>query len=284
MTGRWLLAVLLLAAPAAAGTLRGVAVDDLTNRPVGEAQVVLLADSARYATTDSLGAFAFRGVPADKYTLQIAGIHYDIWSTEVVVSERDTANVQARLIALPILGSLAGVVTEGGGKRGLRHAHVAVEDLGIEVVTEDDGTYWLDGLSAGTHRVRVTALGHDPVTLAANVEPERGTYLAVDLPPSGRKTPRETVLPAADTSAVIRFVVPDTSRSMGLGARRPVRLEILQQDRPVRTLIAGPLAAESYAVFWDGRDDRGRKLPPGAFRYRLRIAQSTAAEGDLLLR
>jgi hypothetical protein len=151
-------------------------------------------------------------------------------------------------------------------------------------VSDDDGTFWLDDVPAGSHRVRVTALGCDPVSLSAVVEPERGTYVAVDLPVSGRKKPHETFVPAADSAAVIRFAVPDTAQRAGLGAKRSVRLEILSQDRPVRALVTGLLAAEAYAIYWDGRDDRGKKLAPGAYRYRLRVADRTAAEGDVVLR
>lgn len=284
MRGRLLLLAALLASPAAAGTLKGVAIDDVTGHPVSDAQVALIIDPVRSVHTDSLGAFAFRGVAPGTWTVQIAGIFYEVWSTEVRIGERDTVNVQARLTPMPIPGALAGIVTTAGGKRGVRHAHVAIEDLALEGVSDDDGTFWLDGVPAGSHRVRITALGCDPVSLSAMVEPSRGSYVAVDLPASGRKAPRETFLPAADTAAVIRFAVPDTALTAGLGSKRPVRLEILRQDRPVRVLVKGVLAAEAYAIYWDGRDDRGQKLAPGPYRYRLLIAERPAAEGDLVLR
>jgi hypothetical protein len=47
--------------------------------------------------------------------------------------------------------------------------------------------------------------------------------------------------------------------------------------RLVRTLVDDQLAGESYSVEWDGRDDRGRHLPSGAYFYSLRAGERTLA-------
>jgi hypothetical protein len=51
----------------------------------------------------------------------------------------------------------------------------------------------------------------------------------------------------------------------------PVRLRVFDVvGRPVRTLVDGaPLPAGPHAFSWDGRDDRGRRVVPGLYSYRL---------------
>ncbi|MEZ4654356.1 MAG: agmatine deiminase family protein [Candidatus Eisenbacteria bacterium] len=44
------------------------------------------------------------------------------------------------------------------------------------------------------------------------------------------------------------------------------------QGRLVRSLLVGQVSAGPHEVHWDGRDDAGRTLPAGVYRYRLRAA------------
>jgi hypothetical protein len=57
------------------------------------------------------------------------------------------------------------------------------------------------------------------------------------------------------------------------GAGQPVTLEIVDlRGRVVRTLLAGPRAAGRHEIAFDGRDQRGERLPSGAYLARLRTA------------
>lgn len=38
-----------------------------------------------------------------------------------------------------------------------------------------------------------------------------------------------------------------------------------QQETLVRTLVEGTVAPGNYSIFWDGRDDRDKRLPGGAY-------------------
>jgi agmatine/peptidylarginine deiminase len=65
----------------------------------------------------------------------------------------------------------------------------------------------------------------------------------------------------------------ETSFSFSLAY--PDRVELVVFDtrgRRVRTLIDGVRPAGDHEIRWDGRDDAGRSLPAGVYRYRLRAA------------
>ena len=50
----------------------------------------------------------------------------------------------------------------------------------------------------------------------------------------------------------------------------PVRLQVFNLlGQPLKTLVAGPLAAGAHQVGWDGRDEQGRPVSTGVYVYRL---------------
>ncbi|WP_397546298.1 FlgD immunoglobulin-like domain containing protein [Rhodothermus marinus] len=62
-----------------------------------------------------------------------------------------------------------------------------------------------------------------------------------------------------------------------LPAPTPVRLEVYDLlGRSVRVLVEGPLGAGTHTFVWDGRDGRGRRLPPGLYVLRLEAGGRTA--------
>jgi len=52
----------------------------------------------------------------------------------------------------------------------------------------------------------------------------------------------------------------------------------------VRTLVSSSLVPAQYSVPWDGRDDRGRALPNGAYFYRLETGELRAVRRALMVR
>jgi hypothetical protein len=65
----------------------------------------------------------------------------------------------------------------------------------------------------------------------------------------------------------------------------PVHVAIYDvSGRLVRTLLHGPLASGPHALTWDGRDDRRRLVPAGAYFYRLTAGASVTARRILRLR
>jgi hypothetical protein len=65
----------------------------------------------------------------------------------------------------------------------------------------------------------------------------------------------------------------ETVFSFALAYAEHVELAVFDtQGRKVRSLIEGTRSAGPHEVRWDGRDDSGRELPAGVYRYRLRAA------------
>lgn len=66
---------------------------------------------------------------------------------------------------------------------------------------------------------------------------------------------------------------PGTTFRFNLAYAEPAQLLVLDlRGRLVRTLIDGICAAGTTEVFWDGRDDAGRPVAAGTYRYLLRAA------------
>ena len=53
--------------------------------------------------------------------------------------------------------------------------------------------------------------------------------------------------------------------------------------RSVRTLLEGPVTGGRHDVLWDGRDASGRRVPPGAYFYELRLDGARSATRKLIL-
>ncbi len=70
------------------------------------------------------------------------------------------------------------------------------------------------------------------------------------------------------------------------GAQGPVRTTLRFYDvrgRVVRTLVDGLVPPGRYAVQWDGRDDRGARVPPGVFFYEYTAGPTRLTKRALLL-
>lgn len=75
----------------------------------------------------------------------------------------------------------------------------------------------------------------------------------------------------------------EVALSFDLPRATPVALVLYDAlGRPVRRLVDGTLAAGSYRLVWDGRDQAGRSVASGVYFYRL-VADAFAASGRLAL-
>jgi peptidoglycan/xylan/chitin deacetylase (PgdA/CDA1 family) len=90
--------------------------------------------------------------------------------------------------------------------------------------------------------------------VSARVEPGDGAGVGVVL---GQAFPN----PAQDSASTIPF---------SLSRPGSVSIQILDlSGRSVRTLVHAGMDAGDHAISWDGRDDRGDRVPPGIYLYRL---------------
>ena len=80
-------------------------------------------------------------------------------------------------------------------------------------------------------------------------------------------------------STTIPYRVPAGKEYQG------VRLSVYDlSGRMVRTLVYGEQPPGRYDLIWDGRDDQGRRMPPGIYPYRLEVAGKTVVRKMVLLR
>jgi len=74
----------------------------------------------------------------------------------------------------------------------------------------------------------------------------------------------------------IRYQLPEVSR---------VRLRVFNiLGQEIKTLVDGVQEPGFYRIHWDGRDDSGKKVPPGVYLYRLRAGEFKATRKMLILR
>ena len=72
---------------------------------------------------------------------------------------------------------------------------------------------------------------------------------------------------------------------MSFAIPRATTVELVVFDilgRPVRRVVDGPMEAGAYRLFWDGRDQLGRRVASGVYVYRL-LADSFSATGRMVL-
>ena len=77
-----------------------------------------------------------------------------------------------------------------------------------------------------------------------------------------------------NAQVVLSFAIP-----------RATTVELVVFDilgRPVRRVVDGPMEAGAYRLFWDGRDQLGRRVASGVYVYRL-LADSFSATGRMVL-
>jgi len=72
--------------------------------------------------------------------------------------------------------------------------------------------------------------------------------------------------------------------SFELASASDVRIEVLDvSGRRVRTLVAQWQPPGRYTTEWDGLDDRGQRMPPGVYHYRMRAGSFSAARRVVLV-
>ena len=77
--------------------------------------------------------------------------------------------------ATPIVGSLTGLVTDGGSGRPLSAAQVFIEGTGLGGLTNASGRYLIINVPAGTHTLRVELIGYTSASQEVNVADDQAT-------------------------------------------------------------------------------------------------------------
>lgn len=171
--------IVTVAAPATVGninismekgaTITGTVTDSTNNTPVAGVAVTIYdasGSAVRYGTTDSTGAYSVTGLASGSYRLSFMaspyapqwydGKDYKGSATAVSVTAPATvANINVRLIKG---GSITGRLTDKATGAGIAGVYVAAVDRqtgdwGAGVLTADDGTYTITGLTSSSYRL-----------------------------------------------------------------------------------------------------------------------------------
>ena len=135
-----LVAVLLLSAASggvraqATGSIRGLVVESATNRPVSNAEVVLVGTN-REALTNAAGQFLMVGVPVGSHTLRVEMLGYGAREQQVNVTQGDAVQVTITLeVSAVTLDQI--VVTGTPGATSRRAIGNAITQLDAATVTQ----------------------------------------------------------------------------------------------------------------------------------------------------
>jgi Carboxypeptidase regulatory-like domain len=124
------------------------------------------------------GQFEFRGVKPGKVTLSVVAEGYEPSLQEVELTRGSPLRVSVELRAIAPQAQLRGLVRSFGGRA--LAAHVTVEPLGRQAVTDAAGFFELD-VPAGRYEVRIEAAGYRPQRKSVVVEKDGVVILNADL-------------------------------------------------------------------------------------------------------
>ncbi|WP_139173652.1 carboxypeptidase-like regulatory domain-containing protein, partial [Natrialba sp. SSL1] len=137
--------------------VKGTVSDDATGEPIANASVELEADNDTFTNvTESDGKYGLADVPAGEHDLTVDAEGYASHTDAVHVLENDTVTVNVSL--QQAAGAISGEVTASDDDAPVENATVVAEnDDGDvhEATTDENGSYELDGVSAGTYVVNV---------------------------------------------------------------------------------------------------------------------------------
>jgi hypothetical protein len=152
---------------------------DASGQPEPLENVGVKLDGTIYSRTDQLGAYSFGRLSAGKHTISVDETSLPATVTFPKSLENQTIDVKNGEVATldftaNPLGSVAGFVTYApelapGHKGGVFNAYVVAEPGDFAAITNEDGSYLLDNLPAGTYTLDV-----DPETVPENTGNNRG--------------------------------------------------------------------------------------------------------------
>jgi hypothetical protein len=126
---------------------------------------------------------------------------------------------------------------------------------------------------------RCTVIWDQMVAGKTDVSFSRREAVIVSSPEPGAPSARsliQAVWPVPSASGgTVEFAVP---------AQAPVLLDVFDlQGRRVKTLVRESMAAGTYRVQWNGRDERARPVAAGVYYYRLRVGDRTESRSQVVV-
>jgi hypothetical protein len=142
-----------------------VNVTDNVGRPITEAMVTIIGNQSSGWSVDDEGQVTIYGLLADsngtEYVLTAECSGYESGSASVVVTPSNMSYLNLSVEG----GTIMGIVSDGSGR--IAGANVSLEALSINVTTDSNGWYIMDGVKAGSYTITASAPNHDPLTKGA---------------------------------------------------------------------------------------------------------------------
>jgi len=184
------------------GTISGTVVNQTTSAPIYHASVKASYGNGMmfYAVTDSLGAYSIN-VPYGSYYIKAEKYGYvsEYWqevpersqATAVAIAQDTNAtgiNFTLEPVTPPVVGSIAGIITDAANQQPLASAVVMLSSMGNHpmhrsIMTGVDGTYLFNNLATGYYLVSANKQnyipGNYPDSIYVNGTPVTGINIAL---------------------------------------------------------------------------------------------------------
>jgi hypothetical protein len=164
--------------PKPPATLRGQLLTPSGTGLAGATVTLRRGDVSESATSDAQGAYAFAALPQGQYELSVRADGFSVEPQTIALNDGDAPELRLTLKRELPQGQIRGTVRRFNGKPVV--AAVAIASLGLDIKTEDDGTFEID-VPPGEYTVAVTARGFRPQTRKARVELHGVAILVVEL-------------------------------------------------------------------------------------------------------
>ncbi len=250
------------------------------------------ARPARFAFSDSLGAYTVNHLLAGKYIVmavpfgRYAPAFYKAGAFGVIRwKDADTVSVSSDVTGIDIgvvqihssgIATLTGRITSGGQPLG--GVNVVAEDAGGAAVgygmTDDSGSYAIDALPEGAATLTADFVGYNGAQQMISVGASQFA-LSQDFS-LGITTSLQPGTGVARTYALQQNYPnpfnPSTRISFSLPQTGVVTLKVFNLlGQEVSTLANSAMAAGTHQIEWDGRDGAGRVLSSGVYFYRIDV-------------
>jgi hypothetical protein len=106
------------------------------------------------------GSFLFDNFPAGPQSLEVSFPGYPPKSFSVEAKGGETTDVNAALVDTANVGRVEGVVSDAGTGLPVPEARVSVEGTELGSLTDSAGSYIIENVPAGMHKLLVTCPGH----------------------------------------------------------------------------------------------------------------------------
>ena len=158
--------------------VEGRVTERATGEVVADAMVsASVASTTKSVSTDSQGRYRLEKLPAGELSLTVIADGYAPVSGQAQADDGDTLSFSPQLVAVgeppvSLPGGFRGLVVDGITGRGIEGAEIRVEyeDGSDTRLTDADGHFVIDTLSAGDVNLTVSAVGYAAVSATARVE------------------------------------------------------------------------------------------------------------------